>query len=282
VNWPQGGDRAMDLQFRCPADVPGIDPAQPTLMRPNISEFSYGYALTSELVEFLGYKGVGAPVFPSLKDEGTLGYDVKLPGVIPVFLQFKLCDRMVSGAANEADLLGVPHFRMHLRPLRHSDQHDLLIALEAQGNAVFYACPEFTEPDELNDAYDKKQVLARSMLLSPSAIGSLDGGDHHVAFLPGAPVAYVCSEPRIAEREAGREALAHAVAARSSAARVPTREYFVELTKELLSIYAVERPQAVDLNFSEGVVPRDPRDTAALLAHSLFGCALLFAPVEGA
>lgn len=270
----------MDLQFRSPADVPGIGAAQPTLMKPNISEFSYGYALTSELVEILKYKGVGAPVFPSLKDEGTLGYDVKLPGV-PVFLQFKLSDRMVSGAANEADLLGVPHFRMHLRPLRHSDQHDLLIALEAQGNAVFYACPEFTEPDELNDAYDKAQVLGRSMLLSPSAIGPLDGGDHHVAFLPGAPVAYVCSEPRIAEREAGREALARAVAARTSVARVPTREYFAELSRELLALYALERPQAIDMQFGEGVAPRDPRDTAALLAQSLFGCALLFAPVEG-
>ena len=57
-------------------------------MKPNISEFSYGYALTSELVRLFGIKGVGAPVFPSLKEEGSVGYDVQVPG-LPLFLQFK-------------------------------------------------------------------------------------------------------------------------------------------------------------------------------------------------
>ncbi len=86
-------------------------------MKPNISEFSYGYALTSELVRLFGIKGVGAPVFPSLREEGNLGYDVQIPG-LPLFLQFKLSDEMVSSTAHQSDLLGVPHLRMHLRPLR--------------------------------------------------------------------------------------------------------------------------------------------------------------------
>ena len=39
-------------------------------MKPNISEFSYGYALTDELVHSPGSHLVGAPVFPSLYQEG--------------------------------------------------------------------------------------------------------------------------------------------------------------------------------------------------------------------
>ena len=42
---------------------------------------------------------------------------------------------------------------MRLRPLKHSQQHDLLLDLEQQGNDVYYAAPEFHLPDELNKAY---------------------------------------------------------------------------------------------------------------------------------
>jgi hypothetical protein len=44
-------------------------------MGPNISEFSFGYALTSELLNYYKLMATGAPVFPSLTAEGTLGYD---------------------------------------------------------------------------------------------------------------------------------------------------------------------------------------------------------------
>lgn len=113
---------------------------------------------------------------------------------------------MVSGTARSGPV-GVRRLRMYLRPLRHSDQHDLLLALVQKGNAVLYACPESTEPDELNDAYDKAEGPARSTLLTPCAIGPLDGGDHYVSFLVGASEAYVCSEPRIVKRDERREAL---------------------------------------------------------------------------
>ena len=73
-------------------------------MKPNLSEFSYGYALTDELIHRHGLPLIAAPVFPSLYQEGQPGggYDLLLerPG-FPLFLQFKLADRMVKGTANE-------------------------------------------------------------------------------------------------------------------------------------------------------------------------------------
>jgi hypothetical protein len=116
-------------------------------MSPDFSEFSYGYAVTEEIVASLKAVVVGAPVFPSLYEEGKKGgYDVKIPlAGIPIFLQFKLSDYLKKKSAREyqTGLLGVPYYRMHLRPLRHSDQHNLLLDLEAAGEAVFYIAPEF-------------------------------------------------------------------------------------------------------------------------------------------
>jgi hypothetical protein len=66
-------------------------------MRPLISEFSYGYALTEEIVSYHRHKMKVAPVFPSLYKEGKdgYGYDVSIDVLgIPIFLQFKLSDYM--------------------------------------------------------------------------------------------------------------------------------------------------------------------------------------------
>ncbi|MBH8615229.1 hypothetical protein I4N56_033470 [Pseudomonas mohnii] len=59
-------------------------------MTPNISEFSYGYAVTNEVVNLLGTSIAAAPQFPTLYAEGQAGggYDVKIVGGIPIFLQF--------------------------------------------------------------------------------------------------------------------------------------------------------------------------------------------------
>lgn len=161
-------------------------------MKPNISEFSYGYALTDELIHRHGVALTAAPVFPSLYQEGQAGggYDLMLqrPG-LPLFLQFKLGDCMVRANAQEIrdGHFTAPFYRMHLRPSRHSDQHEMLLDLENSGSEVYYCAPAFHTPEELNDAYLNQQVRARSLWLRPSDIGPLpDNEDHHVAFtVPG-------------------------------------------------------------------------------------------------
>lgn len=64
-------------------------------MKPDISEFSYGSAVTEALIFDHGTSITAAPIFPSLIAEGKQGggYDLPLdrPGQ-PLFLQFKLSD----------------------------------------------------------------------------------------------------------------------------------------------------------------------------------------------
>ena len=40
-------------------------------MRPDLSEFSYGYALTENLIQWVGTSLTAAPVFPSLLKKGN-------------------------------------------------------------------------------------------------------------------------------------------------------------------------------------------------------------------
>lgn len=151
-------------------------------MRSDITEFSYGYALTSNLMD-LQPSGI-APIFPNLYQEGTEGggYDVELPQ-IEKFLQFKLSEHMIRSSALHAAIVGIPHYRFELRPSKYSQQHALLLDLEAQGKEVYYCAPEFHNRDDLNEAFGAVEVPAKSAAFSPADIGELpDDGDHYVAF----------------------------------------------------------------------------------------------------
>lgn len=174
-------------------------------MRPTISEFSYGFALTRELLLGPGVEVTAAPVFPTTIAEGQEGggWDVRLdrPGV-PLFLQFKLCDRMVSSHCREARDAGftVPCYRMYIRSSRVSRQHRMLLALEHAGQEVYYSAPRFHRIEELNDAFARNEVRIRSVWIRPSEIGELDDDDeHHVSFGTQGSSLVVLSEPKYIE-----------------------------------------------------------------------------------
>lgn len=160
-------------------------------MKPTISEFSYGFALTRELIESIGLPLVEAPFFPSLIQEGQgPGIDVGLnfSGIL-VFLQFKLSHYMVRNSAIEVQNspMSVPLYRMYLMPTSRSQQHPSLLLLEQivapDGHLVFYATPAFHLLNELNDAYFSGEVEARSWFFRPSDIGQLpDDDEHFVSF----------------------------------------------------------------------------------------------------
>jgi hypothetical protein len=157
-------------------------------MKSSISEFSFGFAITDEIVrQQRGYL-TAAPSFPSLRDEGGRdgGYDLRLDRVgVPLFLQFKLLHRMVRGTCNEAVRgdFTPPFFRLKLMPLKMSLQHDMLLALDDGTNEVYYAAPLFTNQNELNRNYLANSVLNNSILIRPTTIGSLpDRNEHHLAF----------------------------------------------------------------------------------------------------
>lgn len=173
-------------------------------MDPNISEFSYGFALTNELIGRPGAKVTAAPVFPSLYDEGQPGggWDVRLDlPALPLFLQFKLSHCMKRGTAMEAKKgkLTPPFYRFYLRPPRFSNQHQLLLDLETSGQEVYYSAPAFHLPHELNDSFLSGTVRDRSLWIKPSEIGPLtDDRKHHIAFSLPTPW-FFCSEPRAIE-----------------------------------------------------------------------------------
>jgi len=168
-------------------------------MVPQISEFSYGFALTNEIAAWAPLKI--APIFPSLIEEGKKGggYDVKLdmPGV-PLYLQFKRGHRMTRRTAMEIkqykQRLNVPFHRFYITDSGTSDQHTMLLALDDGKSDVFYAAPRFDRIAEINDAWTAKEVAERSIFVRPKSIGELDDEMHHVAY--DAYRTFLCSEPK--------------------------------------------------------------------------------------
>ena len=157
-------------------------------MRPTISEFSYGFALTRELLQSPGLHIRAAPVFPTQFAEGQPGggWDVRLdrPGV-PLFIQFKLCHRMVTTRCREATdaNFSTPCYRMYLRPAGISKQHQMLLDLEINDKEVYYCAPQFHRTAELNAAYVSGTVCSRTFWTRPSEIGTLpDDSEHHFSF----------------------------------------------------------------------------------------------------
>lgn len=159
-------------------------------MRPAISEFSFGYAITEALCKRLKGSIVGAPIFPSLKEEGGEdgGFDLSLKRKIgfPLFLQFKLTDKMVRSDVIELKKLPgkiiTPFYRLHLMPAKLSKQHELLLKLDDGKNHVYYVGPFFHEENEFNKFYSDETILDSSFFIRPRSIGKLpDDEKHHIS-----------------------------------------------------------------------------------------------------
>lgn len=175
-------------------------------MHAEFSEFSYGFAVVNELIRLLPAPLKAAPVFPSLREEGlpSAGYDVhlNLPGV-PVFLQFKLSECLVTWKAREAaaGALAPPYYRFHIRQDPYSQQHVALCNLAQQhAHLVYYVAPAFHCLFAFDRYFLTRTVLQHSVIVSPASIGPLPTGHSHcVAFKRGQSTAYVFSEPRSIE-----------------------------------------------------------------------------------
>lgn len=216
---------------------------------PEISEFSYGFALTNELVRWAELSA--APIFPSLIEEGGPGggFDVKLdrPGA-PLYLQFKRSECMFRRSAREwkaVDAVGgdlaLPYYRFAITEALKSDQHELLLALDSAPNLVFYAAPRFHEIGEINAAWCAEAVSARSVFVAPSAVGSLDEERHSVAF-DGART-WICSQPRQIRALTSRDLLEKIQGALKQDDR-PLGERLPEIAAELRAAEARGRDRA--------------------------------------
>ena len=150
-------------------------------MKPEFSEFSYGFAFTDAFVRRRG-RLTTAPVFPSLRDEGSKGWDVRLdlPGVA-FFLQFKLSDRLIRPYATYWPVHNGPYYRVDITPLSRSPQHNLLKDLGEDN--VYYVAPFFYRMSQFNDAYVSNDIYERSVLIPVNRLPRLNDYEaHHLTF----------------------------------------------------------------------------------------------------
>jgi hypothetical protein len=217
-------------------------------MTPEISEFSYGFALTNEIV---GWAPIAAaPLFPSLIEEGKAGggYDVKLDmPAAPLYLQFKRADCMLRGTAREIKdyklALSIPFYRFKITEAGKSDQHELLLALDDGFAMVYYAAPRFHELAEINDAWISNSVASRSIFIAPRTIGALDNSSHHVAY--DRDSAWLCSEPKKIESLNSQDMLQKLQSAIAMDPR-PLRDKIPEFLEGLRSAEELARSRIVE------------------------------------
>lgn len=254
-------------------------------MKSNISEFSYGYALTENIVTNPALKITAAPVFPSLISEGQPGggYDVSISsGGLLLFLQFKLSDCLIRYNANEAYKLGLPYYRFHIRSIENSDQHPMLLDLENLGELVFYTAPKFHIPFELNDAYLTKEVVQRSIFVKPSIIGPIaDKEEHYVAFNAKEKL-FVCSQPReVDSGSIGHDYFLNEVSRniRETDRNILDSQYLHDLVENMVNIVRRSKQKGFWNEIDPGLLysNRPPLEQVSYISRIFFGCELLIA-----
>jgi len=250
-------------------------------MKRKVSEFSYGFVLTHELVSAYGYLPTDLPQ-PSRRKKKQKADNEDADGAprgYPLFLQFKASEYMKRRNAGESKLVGLPYFRFALHRKTQSNQHQLLIELEKKGSAVFYATPKIHEAVNLNSAFFDRQVVALSMFVSPSEIGELpDKENHRVVFSNRSDDVYFCSKPRRLEGVIHGAAFAESVQRTVSELEPQSldAEFYHQLAGDMVSLVSPNRRIFDEL--SRGKVEMSAATFANYLAKTLFDCELLIIP----
>ncbi len=155
-------------------------------MKPQFSEFSYGFAITREIAEGVKANSLSAPILPSLRQEGKLGWDAefRLKGA-SLFLQYKTSDWLSTRRAKFWKKLGGPYFRFPIYRHRDSSQHNLLVALSRKVENVHYCAPVFHESGEFNEFYFQDRILQNSVWVHLGNLPLLEEDDtvyHYVLY----------------------------------------------------------------------------------------------------
>jgi len=249
-------------------------------MKRKVSEFSYGFVLTHELVNAYGYLATDSPQGSRRKRKKDAGDNADTtPCGHPLFLQFKASEYMKRRNAGESKLVGLPYFRFALHRKTQSNQHQLLIELEKKGCAVFYATPKLHEAINLNSAFFDHQVVASSLFVNPGEVGELpDNQSHRIVFSGKSDDVYLCSKPRRLDGVIHGAAFAEAVR-RIVSEREPQSlddEFFHRLAGDMVSLISPNRRIFDEL--SRGKVEMGAATFANYLAKTLFDCELLIIP----
>src|SRR5262245_38282896 len=249
-------------------------------MKRKVSEFSYGFVLTHELVNAYGYLRTDATqVSRGGRKKGAEDGAGAAPRGYPLFLQFKASEYMKRRNAGESKLVGLPYFRFALNRKTQSNQHQLLIELEKKGYAVFYATPKIHEAVNLNSAFFDCQVVVSSLFVNPCEIGELpDNRPHRVVFSGKSEDVYVCSKPQMLGGAIHGAVSAEAVrrAGFGREARLTGEQVFKRLAGGIGSFVSAN-PKILD-EISGSKVEMGAATFANYLAKTLFDCELLIVP----
>lgn len=252
-------------------------------METRLTEFSYGYCVTEEFANGMGAGLKAAPYFPSLYVEGKAGggFDVLIGSAL--FLQFKLCHELTRGTAKECQmgLLQPTFYRFWLHRRDQSNQHEMLMELEAADNHVYYIAPGFADVDALNKYYVAKQVCANSAMFSPRDIGSLPNNERHrISFRRGDSTAYLMSEPREIPMRRRPKVDSMAINHLAWSDGYGVRDWLREVSEKMETIirehHGRKWPAAVEASAPQ---PHDddPFERTAYLARTYFGAELFLA-----
>lgn len=246
-------------------------------MRPDFSEFSFGFALTREICAENWGDLRAAPVMPSLIDEGQAGggFDVFIdqPGH-PLYLQFKISERMVRSTASEWDEFDEPYYRFWIHAGRHSDQHELLLQLDVDPNAVYYAAPSFHTVEALNQAFLDEAMFEQTAFFRPRDLGPMPDQDAHVvAFRPADAYGLRCSDERERVRvdSTGRGLINRYKESTAREEVLEPEAYFEKTADQLLEMVAPKALEGIGK-----ILERPPRIRAAYLSRMVLGAELLW------
>lgn len=246
-------------------------------MKADFSEFSYGFALTRELIDRTSINNSTAPIFPSLLEEGRYGgHDVEINfSGFPLFIQFKLSEYMKEKTSKEWNVYGEPYYRFSLRPSSKSQQHDLLLDLEAKYGNVYYAAPAFYKAEEFNKSYFSKEVIDDSVFLSPSTIGTLpDNKEHRIVFQADSNIGYFCSKPRKINVYPGEDIIHNLFERKFKGKKLEGNNDIIRIGEELIEI-GYDQNTSNYSGFTEEIraeLISKPLQTVTSLSRILFNC----------
>ncbi len=246
-------------------------------MKRKVSEFSYGFVLTHELVNAFGYLPTDMPQASKRKKKDGSADSVQRGH--PLFLQFKASEYMKRRNAGESKLVGLPYFRFALHRKTLSNQHQMLIELEKKGSLVFYATPKIHEAVNLNSAFFDHQVVAQSLFISPREIGELpDNESHRVVFSNRVEEVYFCPRQQKLNHVIQGEKFAEAIRAQLAGAEPAVLDdgFYRRIASDMVSLISPNRRIFDEL--SRGKVQMSAATFAGYLARTLFDCDLLIIP----
>lgn len=243
-------------------------------MDAEFSEFSYGFALSYEIVAALGPDIVGAPLFPSLREESELGYDADFRSAgWPLFLQFKLADCLTRSNANYWSFYGSTFFRIAIGQSGKPRQHNLLCDLSRREDEVYYAAPIFYRQREFNRAFASARVLVESAMIPLNQLPEItDRQRHHITYHSTKPgFRWHSEESSYYHIPVSGQLWLEGLRERLSHPRELGRDYFVELRNALLDLIRdrIEQPdlwhEELELDLRDFTMSNVIRDVRYLL-----------------